>query len=801
MSGMRRRACLALICVFTVVAGHAQNTTAWRDGRFEVDVPGVVSRSDIVLLRPNLQPDQAMPLGNGRLGAAVWSADGMTLQLNRADTLPDRLSPGEVTIPVLQTLTRAADYRGRLDLYNGEFVESGGGMTAKAHIEPDSDVLVIDVTGADPGKRSHVTLQWWAPRTAQIDAHGAVGVLWQSWKDDHRQGQHGDTPPGFSGRTFGALAGVTVQARDVRASTDGKLAVTIDFMPRQDGSFRVLIASPAYAGGAPDTVKKILTADIAPARHAQWWHDFWAHTGLMRLQSADGVAQYMENLRAINLYAAVAERGDDHPGSQAGMGDLFSSRRDQHAWDPAAFWHWNLRGQIAANLGAGLANANLPYFHLYLENLDALKQWTRTHMQRDGICVPETMRFNGQGYEFETWATPQTALDCDAQSEPFYNARTLSTGAEVALWIWRQYRVTGDTAFLREHYPWMAEAARFLLSYAKPGDDGLLHTAPSNAHETQWDVRDPTTDLAAMRALFAATSDAAKQLGQDAPLVEQMQAALKKLPPLPRTDAATQKQMLAANADVSGTDVIAASYQPAAEAQNIENIGLEPVWPYETINDASPLFALAQRTFQRRPHPVAIDWSFDPLQAALLQKPDDVASTLYALTDRFQAFPNGFASLFGWKRRADFYVEQGAVVSAALQAALVWQGDDGLIRIAQAWPKDWDADGQVYIDGQSRVDVQVRHGQVTNVVIEAGSTSSLDIRNPWSGEAVDVMAGTTRLFTVPAGKAIFALSTKQSVNYLLRPASMKSWAFAPVTGMPAQQPKRLGRASIGLFAH
>jgi len=50
-------------------------------------------RSDIVLERPNRDASQAMPLGNGRLGVAVWAAEGLTAQLNRADTLPDRLSP------------------------------------------------------------------------------------------------------------------------------------------------------------------------------------------------------------------------------------------------------------------------------------------------------------------------------------------------------------------------------------------------------------------------------------------------------------------------------------------------------------------------------------------------------------------------------------------------------------------------------------------------------------------------------------------------------------------------------------
>src|ERR1700722_11455920 len=93
------------------------SSTAWHDGRFHIDVPGVLHRSDIFLGRPNTDVSEAMPLGNVRLGGAVGAADGLTAQLNRADTLPDRLSPGQVVIPGLSALTAAGDYSGRLDLY------------------------------------------------------------------------------------------------------------------------------------------------------------------------------------------------------------------------------------------------------------------------------------------------------------------------------------------------------------------------------------------------------------------------------------------------------------------------------------------------------------------------------------------------------------------------------------------------------------------------------------------------------------------------------------------------------------
>ena len=117
--------CRFLLLSVTAVAGlsesHAAGPSVTSNRRgFNVDVAGVIGRSDIVLNRPNRAAAEAVPVGNGRLGVALWAAEGFTAQLNRGDTLPDRLSPGQVTIPGLSALTGAADYAGRVDLYHGE---------------------------------------------------------------------------------------------------------------------------------------------------------------------------------------------------------------------------------------------------------------------------------------------------------------------------------------------------------------------------------------------------------------------------------------------------------------------------------------------------------------------------------------------------------------------------------------------------------------------------------------------------------------------------------------------------------
>ncbi len=741
---------------------------------FAVDVASVVGRSDIVMQRPNLKREEAMPLGNGRLGVAVWSENGLTLQLNRADTLPNRLSPGQVVLPGLKSLTDASDYAGRLDLYRGEFREQGGGLKVTVYVQPDSDTAVIDVTGANPDPRQTAILHLWQPRKAQAALHGSVATLSETWKDTGEAGA--------SGEAFGSLAAITADARDLHADVQNPLSVKLSFRPKADGSFRLFIAAPEWKRSA-----ELLTSDAtAPAaRHQSWWNDLWHQAGLMKMTSEDGAAEYFENLRCIDLYTAAAESLGRLPGSQAGIGDLFSSMRDEHKWGPSAYWHWNLRMQVAANLGAGLFALNNSYFSLYRENLQNIEAWTAAQMAgRPGACVPETMRFNGKGYENESWL-PDPGVNCSAESKPYYNARTLSTGAEVSLWIWRQYLATQDRAFLASNYPVMAASARFLLAYAKRDANGMLHMYPSNAHENEWDVHDPTTDLSAMKSFFPAVASAARILHTDPQLVTSLESALSHLPELP----------VSASDGSSGTDVIAQSYDRGAAIHNSENIGLEPVWPYSLVGDSGQFHYTGVRTYASRPNKFDDDWSFDPIQAARLGLASEVELALRNLTERYQAYPSGLAQFMG----TEFYVEQVGVLTAALQESLV-QDYDGLVRIAPAWPKHWDVEGTVYIQGKSKVDVQIQHGVPMNIILEAGSPGQIHLRNPWPGAAVEVVTERNRSRVAQGNGPTLDFGVEAGQSYLIRRMSNANSALPSirVTGTLAAGPKALGARRIGL---
>ena len=784
----------------TSSATAASATTAWRNGTFAVATADVVREADVVLQAPNTAPWQSMPLGNGTLGAAVWAAGGLTAQLNRGDTFPDRKSPGRLTIPGLARLTNAPDFSATVDPYDGVLRESGGGMTATVYVRADKDELVVDVTGADPATPQTAALNLWSGRTPTAAASGPVATLAETWTDS--------VATTGSGRPFGTLAALTAGGSGVTASVVDGQTVQVAFKPNTDGSFRVLAGAPHWTGGdAAATASALLGGDATAASsalqsaHLAWWHAYWAGLGLVKLASADGTAAYLEKLRTLYYFMTAAESRGSVPGSQAGAADLFGFDQDVHRWYPAAYWFWNLRGQIAANIGAGAFSLNTPSFALYTANLANIQAWTKANMgSRAGICVPETMRFNGNGFQDD--GSPYSDASCDQNISPTWNGLTVSTGAEIGLWVWQQYQTSNDLAFLQTNYPLMQQAAQFLLAYTAKGSDGKLH-AVANAHENQWNVQDPVNLLDAMKALFPATVAAAQALGTDSALVAQLQTAIPEIPDYPRTDAATHQQALTASADAGGTDVLGQSSQPTAAVHNSENDDLEAVWPYGLIGDGSALTALARRTYSARVNVLANDWSFDAVDAARLGLSSEVAADLTALTKRYQTHPDGLGDLWAaTSGSSDAYIEQAANVALAVNEALV-QDYDGVLRVAPALPSGWDADGTEFIHGGDTVSVQVHGGVIGTVGVRAGSSSSLVVRSPWPGQSVEVVDGGdgTTVVVPPTTASQFSIPTVAGRSYLVQlvSAPVSGMTFAQVAGVPAAAPSVLGpSAALGI---
>jgi hypothetical protein len=177
----------------------------------------------------------------------------------------------------------------------------------------------------------------------------------------------------------------------------------------------------------------------------------------------------------------------------------------------------------------------------------------------------------------------------------------------------------------------------------------------------------------------------------------------------------------------------------------------------------------------------------------------EVANDLVNSTKSYQVYVSGLAA---WNPSTvdEPYIEQISNVAATLDEAFATDYD-GTLRFAPAWPPGWDGSGRVYIQGGSKVDVQVEGGVLATAAIEAGSSGTMSVRNPWSGQQAQVVNGSTGAVVVAAtSAATLSVPVTAGQSYLLeQPGSpTTSLPFAQVTGSPARAYRQLGSVSIGL---
>ncbi len=105
-------------------------------------------------------------------------------------------------------------------------------------------------------------------------------------------------------------------------------------------------------------------------------------------------------------------------------------------------------------------------------------------------------------------------------------------GAWLCTHLWEHYLFTGDTQFLARAYPDMKSASQFFVDYLiKDPKTGWLVTSPSFSPEEGDMCYGPTMDNQLIRALMEETTAAAKILGKDKAFAAQLAKVREQLPP------------------------------------------------------------------------------------------------------------------------------------------------------------------------------------------------------------------------------------------------------------------------------
>ena len=180
-------------------------------------------------------------------------------------------------------------------------------------------------------------------------------------------------------------------------------------------------------------------------------------------------------------------------------------------------------------------NAEMNYWPAEVCNLSALHQPLFDLIRR---MVPHGRETARRMYGAGGWmAHHNTDIwgDCAPQDNCSSSTYWQMGAAWLSLHLWEHYQFTQDLSFLQEYYPVMEEAARFFADSADMGDDGYMRISPSLSPENMFRLPDGTEgtlcDDAAMDhqilfELLSAVIAAGKILKKDTAVYERMLGTL-----------------------------------------------------------------------------------------------------------------------------------------------------------------------------------------------------------------------------------------------------------------------------------
>ncbi|WP_093558282.1 glycoside hydrolase family 95 protein [Pseudoduganella namucuonensis] len=560
--------------------------------------------------KPAAEWTDALPIGNGRLGAMVFGRpEQELLQLNEATLwsggpVDTAVNPGafdalgqvrkaldggdyasayaltrkmqgrytESYMPLGDLLIQqdlngagAADYRRALDIRDGvattTFTANGVRYRREVFASAPDQVIVVRLSADRPGALNlalETRSQLRADTTAADDTLTLRGKapahVDPNYVKYNPEPVIQDDPSGCKGMRYELIVKPlvtdgTLTAQGKRLQVDGASEVVL-----------LLSAATSFAGydRCPDSAGKDQHALAAGhleraarrgyaalrAAHLADFHRYFDRVSLDLGRGRPDRGAIPTDRRLAEYTAGQADPGLEVLYVQFGRYLLISSSRTKDA--PAnlqGIWNQLLRPPWSSNYTTNI-NLQMNYWPVESANLGELFSPMNDFIRNVAVTGKETAAsfYHAPGWvvhhNSDIWAASNPVGDF-GKGDPKWANWSMGS-AWLARHLWEHYQFTGDRDFLKEAYPVMKDAARFLLAWLQPDAQGRLVTAPSTSPENAFHYGDrqagivsvaSTMDMAIARDLFTNLEAAGRTLDTDHAFRREVAAAEQKLFP------------------------------------------------------------------------------------------------------------------------------------------------------------------------------------------------------------------------------------------------------------------------------